>query len=246
MLRESSPAAALRLHRARLPGIGRPGNVRPANLALQTPPPGQARWGDASESTASRGAAPSPAAAARSAGLSCARWLGGEEGGGAAAPLKWAAARTGAAKPWSEGGRAFVYVSLQPAQVPPATPPPKSVASSALLPFLGPAASTTPPCTLLPAQWLEPGNGTGSFLLPLFAREPGGRTGTWGQTGPCHFQKKKDEKGASSLAGVRKRSSPAGMTTLGVVWFIFWRALRPPSPSQSRTGGGRWWKQVRT
>lgn len=227
-LGESSPAAAAsRPHRARLPGSGRPGDVRPANLAQQTPPPGQAA-GETRANRRARTGQPPPPAAARSAGLSWARWLGGDEGGGAgegggarAAPLKRAAAGAGAAQPRSEPetGRACVCLCFARAR----SSASRGVAAKVCSAF---GSSTGPwPCRLraplLPHSQRRGPNW--QLLSPLFARGPGGRTWVRVQTGPCHFQKKeKTGRRTGSSAGVRKRSSRARTATLGfcVVYFL--------------------------
>lgn len=110
--------------------------------------------------------------------------------------------------------RAFVYVSLGPALVPPAAPPLKSVLSSALLPFPGPAASATPrhpqPGRMARARGLR-------GQLPLLSSPAGRRAnGDLGADGPLSLPKNKGNtgrRGSSSPAGVRRGSSPAGTAT---------------------------------
>lgn len=66
-------------------------------------------------------------------------------GKGGRAPERVGGLPTPTAQQWSEGVRAFVYVWLPPAQVPPAEAQPKSAESWALLRFPGPASLLLPP-----------------------------------------------------------------------------------------------------
>lgn len=118
VLGDSAPvAAASRPHGARLPETGRPGDLCPANLAQQTPPPGQAAGESGANPRARTGQPPPPAAgAARSAGLSWARWLGGEEGGGARGRGTGRAFKAGSGQSWRSraavGARAGVRLFM--------------------------------------------------------------------------------------------------------------------------------------
>lgn len=84
--------------------------------------------------------------------------------------------------------RAFVYVWLWPAQVPPTEAQPKSAESRALLPLPGPAM---PP----PAHPSQTSGPLGlAQATPVFASPPAdqqGERGVWVQTCQGHFQREK-------------------------------------------------------
>lgn len=212
--------------------------MRPANLAQQTPPPGQA----ARETRANRrprtGQPPPPRPSPDpqvSPGLGGGVEGGGSRGGGerGARACKWAASRPQQHSSGRRAGeRACVCLCFAPtrsrasrggaAQV-------TGVLSSS--PHLQGPGLSPPPRTPLPNEWPETKAGAGNSRLFLSTRRPAGRAwGVWAPTGQGHFQQE-------------RKGRPRRSDHLKDLRCLFLGTWGPPPPSRSETGGR---KQVGT
>lgn len=223
--------------------------MRPANLAQQTPPPGQAAGETRANRRARTGQPPPPAAAARAAGLSWARCWAGKKGEGRAAPLKRAAARAGAAEPRSQPepqpdpGRACVCLCFAPARSSASRGAAAKVCgvfSSSPLPC--PASSTTPLLPPTQASGQNPGTARAAPFFPL--RPWGRRTNvSLGADGPLSVPKhrKDGKKGDKQPRGCSQKVQPGGNGHFGVLCVLYSRGRRTLRPLSSQEGRAVGW-----
>lgn len=241
VLGESSPAAAAsRPHGARLPEAGRPGDVRPANLAQQTPPPARPRGRPERIDGLARGSPlpppPRPPELQVPPGLG--GWAGKKgEGRGRGAGRAF---KAGSGRGWRSraavGARAGVCLFMFRSG-PFKCFPRRRSQSLWRLPLLCSSPLALPPLhPLVPprlAQGPEPGNGTGGHLLFSWPADPEGEhESERGRALVTSRKKTRREAGGQPARRVFAKGRAKQERPLwDFVWFICSRTLYPPPPS---------------